>query len=149
MEMMQTKKQLNRVGKAGVMAGLLLMTAVAGATVGGMHLRVRADVEGAAQKLATADGPVRWDVGPKLIYAVDPEYPQAERKARVKKYVAQLQVSIGANGKVQDASVASGDRADFNEKAIEAVRAYRFKAAVLHGQPVACSVRIEVNFQLF
>jgi protein TonB len=35
-----------------------------------------------------------------------------------------------------------------DKKAIEAVRQYRFKPAMLHGKPVAVAVHIEINFRI-
>jgi TonB family protein len=35
-----------------------------------------------------------------------------------------------------------------DEKAVEAVRRYRFKPATLQGKPVAVELNIEVNFRL-
>jgi len=36
-----------------------------------------------------------------------------------------------------------------DQKAVEAVEQYRFKPAMLHGEPVAVQVNIKVNFRLF
>jgi TonB family protein len=36
-----------------------------------------------------------------------------------------------------------------DEKAIEAVRQYRFKPAMYEGHPVSVEVNIEVNFKIF
>jgi outer membrane biosynthesis protein TonB len=36
-----------------------------------------------------------------------------------------------------------------DQKAIEAVREYKFKPAMLYGKPVAVQVAIEVNFRLY
>jgi protein TonB len=36
-----------------------------------------------------------------------------------------------------------------DEKAVEAVRQYRFKPGMLNGEPVAVAVNIEVNFHIY
>jgi TonB family protein len=36
-----------------------------------------------------------------------------------------------------------------DEKALEAVRQYRFKPSMLHGEPVAVEITIEVNFHIY
>jgi outer membrane biosynthesis protein TonB len=36
-----------------------------------------------------------------------------------------------------------------DEKALEAVRQYRFKPGVLDGKPVAVAITIEVNFRIY
>jgi periplasmic protein TonB len=36
-----------------------------------------------------------------------------------------------------------------DEKAIEAVRQYKFKPSTLHGKPVAVQITIEVNFHIY
>lgn len=153
LQMMQTRKELNSMAKAAVMAGLLLMTAGAGATVGGMHLRVQGDVEG-ARLVATSTGPVKWDRGPMLISSVDPEYPKVERdKTRASgskaAHVVVLKATVGESGGVEGVSIDRSAGVDFDKQAMKAVRKYAFQPAVLHGKPVASQVRIEVNFQLF
>ena len=36
-----------------------------------------------------------------------------------------------------------------DEKAVEAVRQYKFKPAMKNGQPVTVEMNVEVNFQIF
>jgi protein TonB len=36
-----------------------------------------------------------------------------------------------------------------DEKAVEAVKQYKFKPAMMQGKPVPVEINIEVNFQLF
>lgn len=152
-QMMQTQKEVNRAGKAAVVAGLLLMTAVAGATVSGMHLNVQGDVQGAGV-IATANGPVKWDVAPKLVHSIDPEYPPGEMakdkaQAKNKGHIVVLRLTIGAKGTVEQARVEQTAGQSFDKNAIEAARQYRFDPAKIDGRPVASQVRVEVNFQVF
>jgi protein TonB len=49
----------------------------------------------------------------------------------------------------QNPKVIRSLEADLDDKALEAVRKYRFKPAMKGGQPVPVIVDIEVNFRLY
>lgn len=94
---------------------------------------------------------------PTLIYSVSPDFSEQARKARLSG-ACTVSVVVDKDGKVQDAqisrSAAEGQPAklrsaeqSLDRKAIEAVRQYRFKPALLHGKPVPVALTIEVNFQ--
>ena len=84
---------------------------------------------------------------PKCEYCPDPEYSQEARK---KKYegVVVVMVVVTTEGKATDIQVFKGPGLGLDEKAVEAVRKWRFKPAMKDGMPVAAKVPIECNFRL-
>lgn len=61
-----------------------------------------------------------------------------------------LNVTITADGRATDIHIAKGPGLGLEEKAIEAVRTWRFKPALgPNGRPVAVYIPIEVTFRLF
>jgi TonB family protein len=86
---------------------------------------------------------------PTCIYCPDPLYSDEARKAKYQGTVV-LYVIITADGRAVDIHVAKGPGLGLEEKAIEAVRTWRFKPALgPNGRPVAVSIPIEVTFRLF
>jgi protein TonB len=85
---------------------------------------------------------------PRLIFEVDPEFSEEARKAKYQGS-AQLQVVIGPDGLVRDAKVVAPLGMGLDEKAIEAVRKWKFDPAKKDGRPVAVYAMIEVNFHLY
>jgi periplasmic protein TonB len=85
---------------------------------------------------------------PRAIYDPDPEYSEEARKAKHQGTVV-LSVIIGPDGRPKDLRVQRSLGMGLDEKAIEAVRKWRFEPAMKNGQPVAVQVNIEVNFRLY
>jgi protein TonB len=85
---------------------------------------------------------------PRPIYEPDPEYSEEARKAHWQGVVV-LTVVVGPDGKVHDARVARTLGLGLDEKAIEAVKTWKFDPARQNGQAVAVQVNIEVNFHLY
>jgi periplasmic protein TonB len=85
---------------------------------------------------------------PRKIYDPDPEYSEEARKAKYQG-VCVLYVVIGPDGKTRDIRVARTLGLGLDEKAIEAVKTWRFEPAMKDGKPVAVAVNIEVNFHLY
>ena len=85
---------------------------------------------------------------PRQIYAPDPEYSEEARKAKYQGVVV-LYVIVGPDGKTRDVRVVRSLGLGLDEKAIEAVRTWRFEPAKKDGQPVPVAVNIEVNFSLY
>jgi TonB family protein len=84
---------------------------------------------------------------PQLIYRVEPEYTEAARKAKYQGTVILLAV-VDSDGKVRDLRVARALGLGLDEKALEAVRQWRFKPGLKDGRPVAVAASIEVTFRL-
>jgi len=85
---------------------------------------------------------------PKRIYDPDPEYSEEARKAKYQG-VCVLYVVIGPDGKTRDIRVQRTLGLGLDEKAIEAVKTWRFEPAMKDGKPVAVAVNIEVTFHLY
>ncbi len=85
---------------------------------------------------------------PRAIYQPDPEYSEEARKAKWQGTVV-LWVVIGPDGKTRDIKIVRSLGMGLDEKAIEAVRTWRFEPGKKDGQPVAVQVNVEVNFRLY
>ena len=80
------------------------------------------------------------------IYSPEPEYSDEARRA---KYAGIVVVSlvVDAQGMPQRVRVVRALGMGLDEKAVEAVRQYKFKPAMFQGKPVPVEVNIEVNFR--
>jgi TonB family protein len=83
---------------------------------------------------------------PQLVYRVEPEYTEAARKAKYQGTVV-LYAVIDEVGKVRDLKVARALGLGLDEKAINAVRQWKFRPGLKDGKPVSVSVQIEVTFR--
>jgi protein TonB len=82
---------------------------------------------------------------PTLVSRTDPIYPYAARAARIQDVVV-LEGLVGTNGRVKDLIVVGG-RQVFWQAAIEAVRQWIYKPAMLNGAPFEARVRVEIRFR--
>ncbi|MBB5345795.1 energy transducer TonB [Tunturibacter empetritectus] len=99
----------------------------------------------------TGGGPRRIGGGvsaPVPIYTVEPEFSEEARKAKVAGIVV-VSLWVGADGLPSHVHVVQGIGMGLNEKAVEAVKQYKFKPAMENGKPVVVELNIEVNFQIF
>lgn len=85
---------------------------------------------------------------PRTLYAPDPEYSEEARKAKYQGTVV-LWMVVGADGRPRDIRVARTLGMGLDEKALEAVRTWRFEPARKDGQPVAVQINVEVIFRLY
>jgi TonB family protein len=85
---------------------------------------------------------------PRALYAPDPEYSDEARKAKYQGTVV-LGAVIGPDGRTREVKVARSLGMGLDEKALEAVRTWRFEPGKKDGQPVAVQINIEVNFRLY
>ena len=85
---------------------------------------------------------------PSCIYCPEPQYSEDARKAKYQGTVV-LQVVITADGRATNIQVVKGPGLGLEEKALESVRTWRFKAAVgPNGRPVATVTLLEITFRL-
>ncbi len=85
---------------------------------------------------------------PACAYCPDPKYSEEARKAKYQGTVV-LQAVITADGRAIEIQVVKGPGLGLEEKAVEAVKQWRFKPALgPAGKPVAVIVPIEVTFRL-
>jgi protein TonB len=85
---------------------------------------------------------------PRVIYDPDPDYTDAARLSKLQGTVG-LWVIVGTEGQVQDVHVRRGLGYGLDEKAIAAVRTWRFEPARKDGQPIAVRVGVDVNFRMY
>jgi TonB family protein len=89
------------------------------------------------------------DTKPALVYSIDPEFSDEARRAKYQG-VCLISLIVDAQGHPQDPRVIRALGMGLDEKAIEAVRKYRFKPAMKGGHtPVPVRITIEVNFRLY
>ena len=84
---------------------------------------------------------------PRAVYAPDPEYSDEARKEKIEG-VCVLYVVVGPDGLPRDIQVQRVLGHGLDEKAIEAVRQWKFEPALKDGKPVAVAVNVEVTFHL-
>ena len=85
---------------------------------------------------------------PRALDTPDPEYSEEARKAKYQGTVV-LWLIVDENGKPRDIKVARSLGMGLDQKAIEAVRNWKFEPAMKDGRPVAVQINVEVNFRLY
>jgi len=85
---------------------------------------------------------------PKVIFQPDPEYSEEARKVKHMGTVV-LYLVVDPDGRPRDIRVLRTLGLGLDEKAIEAVKSWRFEPAKKDGKPVACMINVEVNFHLY
>lgn len=85
---------------------------------------------------------------PLPIYKPEPEYSPEARKAKLQGTVI-LSLIVGIDGKAHAIQIARSLGLGLDERAIEAVRQWRFDPAKMDGKPVPVAVDVEVSFRLF
>ncbi len=85
---------------------------------------------------------------PRALDTPDPEYSEEARKAKYQGTVV-LWLIVGPDGKPRDIKVARALGMGLDQKAIEAVRNWKFEPAMKDGKPVAVQINVEVNFRLY
>jgi TonB family protein len=85
---------------------------------------------------------------PRPIYDPEPEYSEEARREKYQGDVI-LSVVVGADGLPRDVRVLRSLGMGLDEKAMQAVRTWRFQPAMKDGRPVMVQVNIQVSFRLF
>ena len=87
--------------------------------------------------------------GPVALNQVEAEFSDEARRAKYQGVVL-ISLIVDANGMPQNPRVLRALGMGLDEKALEAVRKYRFKPAMLDGKtPVPVPITVEVNFRLY
>jgi protein TonB len=84
---------------------------------------------------------------PKVLVSADPEFSEEARKAKFSGNVL-VYFIVDENGNPTHVRVARGVGMGLDEKAVDAVRLYKFKPGLKDGKPVKVEMAIEVNFQI-
>jgi TonB family protein len=77
----------------------------------------------------------------------EPAYTEEARQAKIQGSVI-LYVEIDPEGVPRNIRVLRSLDPGLDQKAIEAVQAWRFRPGLKEGKPVAVAVQVEVNFRL-
>jgi len=84
---------------------------------------------------------------PSLLFKVEPEYSEEARKAKYQGTVL-LYVEVDPSGKATNMKVLHSLGLGLDEKAMEAVKKWKFKPGLKDGKAVTVQAQIEVNFRL-
>lgn len=82
---------------------------------------------------------------PKLSKHIPPQYPFTLPTHGIEASVMLIAVVL-ADGSVGELSVESSTNAEFEPSAVEAVRQWKFLPALRNDEPVACRIRVPVEF---
>jgi TonB family protein len=97
------------------------------------------------QKVYKVGGDVK---PPVLVHSVDAEFSKKAKDAKFQG-VSIVSCIVDANGLPRHIHTTRRLGMGLDEKAIDAVRQYRFQPSTLHGKPVAVAIKIEVNFRIY
>ena len=85
---------------------------------------------------------------PRPVFTPDPEYSEEARKAKYQGTCV-LWLIVGSDGKTRDIRVMQTLGLGLDEKAIQAVKQWKFEPAMKDGNPVAVQINVEVSFRLY
>jgi TonB family protein len=85
---------------------------------------------------------------PVLIYTVPPEYSEQAKKEKVGGTVL-VNFWVDEQGRTKHVRVLRGVGDGLDEKALEAVKQYKFSPAMEGGKPVLVELKTEINFKIF
>ena len=98
----------------------------------------------------TGGGPYRPGSGispPSLLREVKPDYTDDGRRRGIEGDV-ELEIVVRSDGSVGDVTLGRGLGAGLDQRAVDAVRQWRFSPATRHGVPVDVIVQVSVEFRL-
>ena len=84
---------------------------------------------------------------PQLIYRVEPEFTDAARQAKHQGSVL-LSIIVDAEGHVRDPKVINALGLGLDERAMAAVKQWRFKPGMKEGKAVPVYAQVQVTFRL-
>lgn len=85
---------------------------------------------------------------PELLSGPDPEFSEEARKAKFSGNV-EVYLIVDEQGNPSHVKVARGVGMGLDERAVEAVRQYRFKPATRNGKPVKVELYVDVDFNIY
>lgn len=97
--------------------------------------------------VAARAAPVKLSRTPQVIHMEEPEYSEEARKVRFQGTVT-LAIDVDTDGRPINIRVLRGAGLGLDEKAIEAVRRWRFRPGISGNQPVVAPAEILVSFRL-
>jgi len=143
--------KLSHDNQLGDLKGIL-NTASDGRGVGGGIGNGKGTGDGSGDGAGSGPGYFHVGIGgvsaPRPIYSPDPEYSEEARQAKYQGTVI-LWVVVGPDGRVQQARVQRHIGLGLDEKALEAVRQWKFDPALKNGRAVPVAVSVEMSFRLY
>jgi TonB family protein len=118
--------------------------------VGQLQENVVVHGKGTAAPVATEPHRIRVGgnvVPAKLLYRVNPEYPEDARSRGIQGDVV-LRAVVSLKGAVLSLTAISSPDPQLAEAAIRAVKEWRYQPSLLNGEPVETITKIAVNFRL-
>jgi protein TonB len=98
--------------------------------------------------VSIVDKPGRRITPPSLIHEVEPEYSDYGQQNRITGICA-IGLIVDANGVPQNVHVIKGMEPSMDDNAMDAVKQYRLKPAMMDGTtPVPVEITVEVDFKL-
>jgi TonB family protein len=136
-----------------LLLGVMALGALAGPILVGLVKAPLVNAESPQASAAPAPRNQIYHIGggvsaPSLVFSTDPEYTEKARRAKYQG-VCVVALIVDEQGNPQRVQVVRHLGMGLDKKAVEAVRQYRFKPAMLRGEPVAVTVNIEVNFKIY
>ena len=86
-------------------------------------------------------------VAPILLTKIDPEYTDEARRAKVQGIVL-LHIDVDTHGQPTNIRVVQGLGLGLDQRAVDAVRQWKFRAGSINGKPAVTSAEIQVTFRL-
>jgi TonB family protein len=84
---------------------------------------------------------------PVLLWKIEPEYTDEARRAKVQGTVI-LHIEVDTRGQAQNITVRQSLGLGLDERAVEAVRRWRFRPGYRQGKPWVTAAMVQVNFRL-
>jgi TonB family protein len=104
------------------------------------------DSESGIPDAGLANCPAHASSPPRAVFAPDPEFTEKALKAHIWGVVS-ISVTVGIDGKPHDITVERKLGYGLDEKAVEAVRQWRFEPATRDGKPVETKIQVSVAFR--
>jgi len=102
----------------------------------------------ALAKMCSAKNPPPCATPPRVVFSPDPGFSNQARKAKYQG-TCTLMIVVSAEGRITNIRVVSPVGMGLDQKAIDALKRWRFKPAMQDGKPVPVEMAVEVDFHLY
>lgn len=129
---------LSKIGAGGIGSGRGIGTGTGDGIGDGSQSGLGSKVVASVKKLTRK---------PEVLHKVEPEYSEEARRARLQGFV-RLAIDVGLDGIATNIRVVKSMGFGLDESAIDAVKRWRFRPALMGDDPVIAPAVIEVGFHL-